>query len=66
MLDNLPDLNCKIQKKCDLMSAEQDGERMVALAGELVLLFEQKDLITRDRNRVYRQNRIVPSASVNL
>jgi len=66
MLGNLTDLNRKIQEKCELISAEQDGDRMVVLAGELALLFGEKDLLLQDRNRVYRQNRIFPSATVNL
>ena len=66
MLDNLTDLDRKIREKCELMRAEQDGERMVVLAGELEQLFEQKDLIVQNRNLAYRQSRIVPPAPANL
>jgi hypothetical protein len=42
MLDNLTDLTRKIQQTCELISAEQDGDRMVVLAGELERLFGEK------------------------
>jgi hypothetical protein len=64
MLDNLNDLNRKIQAKCELMTMEQDGHRMWILAGELERLFEKKDLIAAERNRLYRQNLLVPSTTV--
>jgi hypothetical protein len=54
MLDNLPDLNRKIRQKCERMSVEHDREQMLVLAGELEQLFVRKDLVTEERNRVYR------------
>jgi hypothetical protein len=67
MLDNFTDLNRKIQHKCEMMSVEQDGDRMLVLAGELEHLFEQKDILIQDRNRNYRQSLvIVPPATLNL
>jgi hypothetical protein len=64
MLDNLTDVNRKIQEKCELMTKEQDGRRIWILADELERLFEQKDLIAVERNRLYRQNYLVPSTTV--
>jgi hypothetical protein len=37
MLDTFTDLNRKIQQKCQMISVEQDGDRMLVLAGELEL-----------------------------
>jgi hypothetical protein len=57
----LTDLNRRIRKCCELMSVEQDGDRMLVLAAELEQLFEQKDLIALERNRLYREKYSVPS-----
>jgi hypothetical protein len=65
MLDNSPDLNRRIHDECELMTIEQDGDRMRVLAEELELLFEQEDLITEDRKKVYRQTILFPPPLIN-
>jgi hypothetical protein len=66
MLEKLKHLDREIREKCRQMSTERDGDRMLVFAGELEQLFEAKDLIVEDRNRVYRQNLMVPSPTANI
>jgi hypothetical protein len=42
MPEKLKHLDRQIREKCLQMSSEQDGDRMLVLAGELELLFEEK------------------------
>lgn len=47
MHNNFHDLERKMRQICEMMSDEQNAERMLALASELEGIFEQKDLLSK-------------------
>jgi hypothetical protein len=55
MTNEFSDLDRQIRKKYEEVSAQQDGERVMALSAELEQLFAKKDLLLQERNRAYRK-----------